>query len=1107
MTVPENPSTALDGFVPSSGPLPARAGPSRTASIVAALCYLIFVVYGSLVPLDYTPKSLDLAWREFQHVRYLALGVESRADWVANILLYMPLAYLLAQATAGGVRWALVRLVLLVAVYVFCAAVAVGVEFTQLFFPPRTVSQNDIIAELIGSGLGLGIWIVWGAALHRLWIRMERGGLPAIRAAVFAYVLAYLLLSLFPYDFLVSAQELADKLAGGNYGFLLASTSCQRVSACAGKMIAEVIAVVPLGVLLGMALPAATRRPYAIAALCGAVLGVTIEALQLFLASGISEGLSVATRTLGVPVGVALQRHIRLHNFARWRPWIAWAVLAAIPAYLLGLLWANGAFSARWHGLAEPMVRWSQIRWLPFYYHYFTTETHALRSLMAHCAMYMPVGLGVWAWTMRRSDRAGDETSAWVAALVAGPLALAMELTKLFQPDKHPDPTDALIAMAAAAGTYILARQMHRWAVQGDPAVAQPAAGHDAQPRAAPAGGVGKLLIALLLLTGTGIALLKYPLGGTVPAVLLMLYAAALWRYPRAALPTLLALLPVLNFAPWTGWILLNEFDLLMAVTLAVRLLAPRSVGDPQVLPGGSTLALGLLAASFIGSALRGLFPLSPLDANALVSYYGSFNSLAQLKGFAWALALLPMLKEEARDEPRMANRISGGILAGLCLVVAVVIWQRMAFAGIFDFASTYRVEGTFPELHTGTGDVHAYLVMACPFIAAWVVLRPSALRIALGVPLFLLTSYAIGVTFARGGYVGFVGAMAILAVAFVIYEWRHRAFTAARIGIAVIAVAAGAAVLSPIVFGSFMESRLSAVKAEAQVRMRHWAYALRLMDPGATTRLLGMGLGTFPRTLLFKDHEAASATFSYAREGDNRFVRLGSGRPLYFQQNVDVAPARRYILAVDLRSTNPEAKLEAALCEKSILYSFRCSTIAFAVDPKAQGWQRYELVLNSQDVGSGSGARRRPVMLSLANAQQGSIIEVDNVRLYDKQHDNFLVNGDFSAGSAHWYYTTDDGLPWHTFNLWVQLYFEQGWVGVIAFACVLLIALARLAACTWRGDLFAAAVLASLAGFLLVGITESLFDGPRITTLFFLVLFAGLLMSPRRRPGAHEVP
>ncbi len=186
---------------------------ARGSLAIAAACYLLFVVYGSLVPVDYHPRPLDAAWRAFLGTRYLDLGVGSRADWVANILLYIPLAYLLCALFAGGARSVFGRLVGVVAVLVVCVAIALGVEFTQLFFPPRTVSLNDIIAEFIGTGLGIGIWIVWGGALRRLGAAIAGGGLPAIRTAVIVYVLAYLALSLFPYDFLVSAKEYSDKFA------------------------------------------------------------------------------------------------------------------------------------------------------------------------------------------------------------------------------------------------------------------------------------------------------------------------------------------------------------------------------------------------------------------------------------------------------------------------------------------------------------------------------------------------------------------------------------------------------------------------------------------------------------------------------------------------------------------------------------------------------------------------------------------------------------------------------------------------------------------------------------------------------------------------------
>src|SRR5262245_21441874 len=230
--------------MPLTNTYPTEATTRRRALLLTG-AYLLFVIYGSLVPLNFTPRPLEPAWRDFLGLSYLALGVQERADWVANILLYIPLAYLLSAAFAAGARSAAGRMIRVCIVFVVCAAIAVGVEFVQLFFPPRTVSLNDIVAEFIGTGIGIAVWLFWGDALQKLWLEMMRGGLPAIRAAIVVYVLAYLALSLFPYDFLVSAKEFSAKLAGGGYGLIIASGACDRLSICGGKLLVEMAAVVP----------------------------------------------------------------------------------------------------------------------------------------------------------------------------------------------------------------------------------------------------------------------------------------------------------------------------------------------------------------------------------------------------------------------------------------------------------------------------------------------------------------------------------------------------------------------------------------------------------------------------------------------------------------------------------------------------------------------------------------------------------------------------------------------------------------------------------------------------------------------------------------------
>ena len=599
-----------------------------------------------------------------------------------------------------------------------------------------------------------------------------------------------------------------------------------------------------------------------------------------------------------------------------------------------------------------------------------------------------------------------------------------------------------------------------------------------------------------LLALGVAVASAAHPFGGVL-IVALALYATALWRFPAIALPAILALLPLLDFAQWTGWELLSEFDLALAVALGVHLLRSHEIG-PR-LPRSTQWLIGLVTASFVVSAVIGFLPLAPLDANALYAPYSRWSSLRQLKGFAWALAMLPLLIDESRNPSVLERRFTAGVVLGLAGTVAVILWQRMTFAGLFDFAQVYRAEGLFPELRAGGGDVHAYLVMALPFVLAWIADRPTSRRIALGTTLFVLATYAVGVTFTRGAYAGYAVAFLVLCLALARRRYGAEDTPLARGVIVTVAAGIGLAVLAPIVSGAFMEARLMGTRAEASTRAHHWAEVIEMMDGSLATRLFGMGLGTFPSAFLTRHPDAASATFAYRSDGGNGYLRLGSGRPLYLDQRVEVLPGRSYIVSLDMRSPEPNARLDAMLCEKSIQYSFRCRTATLHGRNPGGSWSRVEAELPSGDLGSGPWPLRRPVFLSLTHPGKASVVDVDNVRLLDNTGGNLLTNGDFARGGERWFSTADDHLPWHIFDLWVEILFEQGWIGVLTVGALLVFLFGREGSALWQGDLYAGVLVASLAGFLAVGVTESLFDGPRVTTLAFLICFVGLM-----RPATH---
>src|SRR5580698_126158 len=103
-------------------------------------------------------------------------------------------------------------------------------------------------------------------------------------------------------------------------------------------------------------------------------------------------------------------------------------------------------------------------------------------------------------------------------------------------------------------------------------------------------------------------AVQRYPLPTWPIAAVLILYGAALWRWPRLFLVVVPAALPALDLEMWTGWTMIGEADLVILTSLGVLLCRdPPSWRD--LFPGGrSGAVLLLLILSFGVSAIVGLW-------------------------------------------------------------------------------------------------------------------------------------------------------------------------------------------------------------------------------------------------------------------------------------------------------------------------------------------------------------------------------------------------------------------------------------------------------------------------------------------------------------------
>lgn len=447
-----------------------RAGaPPDTASVsrlfaYAALGYTAFVVYGSLVPLHFHPRPLHEAWQAFRDIRQLSLGIGSRADWVANVLLFVPLAFLWTGVLSGA-RPGIARMTFASVLVLACAlAAAVAIEFTQIFFPPRTVSLNDIQAESIGALAGIALW---GFAGRRLARYLAGWSLPASAAGTAARALtAYLALvfgyGVLPLDLTISPVELFHKWREGKV-FLIPFTApfpdaAQRIYALA----ADAAIWIPAAFLWQRSSAAAVRRIVARVTACAALL----ELLQLFVYSRVSDVTDILTAAAGATAGAWAARRFahrpepaeaaRSGAGGTLAPWVA--ALAAWLLVLVVVFWYPFDFDTDWgfvHRRLDAVPR------VPFVTYYYGTEFRAVTEVLHKAGFFFPLGM-LLAFAGRSARRLGVPDWALHAfgITLSGAAAATIEAGQLFLPGKYADPTDWVLETGGAAAGYLLARRL-----------------------------------------------------------------------------------------------------------------------------------------------------------------------------------------------------------------------------------------------------------------------------------------------------------------------------------------------------------------------------------------------------------------------------------------------------------------------------------------------------------------------------------------------------------------------------------------------------------------------------------------------------------------------
>ena len=282
---------------------------------------------------------------------------------------------------------------------------------------------------------------------------------------------------------------------------------------------------------------------------------------------------------------------------------------------------------------------------------------------------------------------------------------------------------------------------------------------------------------------------------------------------------------------------------------------------------------------------------------------------------------------------------------------------------------------------------------------------------------------------------------------------------------------------------------------------MAHWQSGVGLLkSPGDWTH--GLGIGRFSAHYsrdVPGGGYSGRAEWRRAADGVPQVALSGpeaeGQREGYFEltQRIDVGTAGGHRVRLRAHSEQP-AELVVSVCERHLLYEFRCQLQSIAVPQSpAVGEAFVEAVLAGDPFEDRSPRERlRQGVVAVVPVHAASTVWLQSLELFDADGQQLLKNTDFSTGLQHWFpMGARYFLPWHIDNLYLDVLIERGLIGLAVFALWVLWAGASLLRGLRRGDPLAWVMTGAVLGLLSLGSVISVTEVPRVALILTLLMWS----------------
>jgi glycopeptide antibiotics resistance protein len=356
-----------------------------------------------------------------------------------------------------------------------CTGLSFLIEIGQVWFPPRVPSFADVVAQMLGTGVGCLIWWTAGSTISA-WIGLYlEDTRPAgqVDWLLQAYLVGLVLYSVMPLDLTLSPTELFNKYEeAGKIVLVPFSYNYGSLRQLVFELGTDVVIFIPVGMLAASLLTSsyAPVRSMASSLAFGFAIVLAIELVQLLVLSRFTDTTDLITGTLGVAIGAWLMRRWRgarrvanpSHAAPKKRPSIVWKWFFAAIAYaalLVLLFWAPFDFTLEKEAAKQRLDGFFA---LPFSSALRGSRFGSLNVLLRKVLLFVPLGV-LLSLSVQSLPRHFRRVALTVLLIAAWGFALAIELGQIVLPDRVAVFDDTLLcALGACVGALATERILSR---------------------------------------------------------------------------------------------------------------------------------------------------------------------------------------------------------------------------------------------------------------------------------------------------------------------------------------------------------------------------------------------------------------------------------------------------------------------------------------------------------------------------------------------------------------------------------------------------------------------------------------------------------------------